>query len=242
MNELKSNTPKITLHWLEQSRLQRIIWLLEELNLPYEIKTYKRDPESKFTLPELQAIHPPGKSPTLTIGEHTLAESAVIVEYPLTLTPTKRKDGREGAIGGGTAGIGSLMSLLLSLLLAKSPMVCCLFLYYSHAPHSPHRQPLNPRPSSSAPSPPRSRAISAGLLDPNFVIHPYLCGANLTGAEIMMSFPVIVFASGVLECEVPFTKTSHPRLFEYAELLQESTSYKRAVDNIVALEGEYTLI
>ncbi|KAJ7115125.1 glutathione S-transferase [Mycena crocata] len=76
-----ADNPKVTLHWLEKSRSQRILWLLEEAQVPYEIKTYKRDPNTKFAPPELKAIHPLGKSPVLTIGDHIIAESAVIVEY-----------------------------------------------------------------------------------------------------------------------------------------------------------------
>ncbi|MFW5927260.1 MAG: glutathione S-transferase family protein [Wenzhouxiangella sp.] len=71
----------IILHHLENSRSQRILWLLEELGIDYEIHWYGRDPKTDLAPPELRAVHPLGKSPVITDGERTLAESAVIVEY-----------------------------------------------------------------------------------------------------------------------------------------------------------------
>jgi len=71
----------ITVHHLENSRSQRILWLLEELGLQYEIKKYARDPKTHLAPPELRKLHPLGKAPIVTDGEKTLAESGAIVEY-----------------------------------------------------------------------------------------------------------------------------------------------------------------
>ncbi|HKX55035.1 MAG TPA: glutathione S-transferase [Xanthomonadales bacterium] len=71
----------ITLHHLENSRSQRILWLLEELGVDYEIKHYKRDKKTSLAPPELLQIHPLGKSPVITDGDITVAESGAIVEY-----------------------------------------------------------------------------------------------------------------------------------------------------------------
>ena len=71
----------ITVHHLETSRSQRVLWLLEELGVPYEIKFYKRDPRTKLAPPELKKIHPLGKSPVITDGDLVVAESAAILEY-----------------------------------------------------------------------------------------------------------------------------------------------------------------
>ena len=71
----------LTLHHLETSRSQRILWLLEELQVPYEIKRYQRDKKTKLAPPELKAIHPLGKSPVITGGNLTIAESGAIIEY-----------------------------------------------------------------------------------------------------------------------------------------------------------------
>jgi glutathione S-transferase len=71
----------ITVHHLNESRSQRILWLLEELELPYEIKFYKRDATTNLAPPELTAVHSLGKSPVITDGDRTIAESGAIVDY-----------------------------------------------------------------------------------------------------------------------------------------------------------------
>jgi glutathione S-transferase len=71
----------IIVHHLENSRSQRVLWLLEELGLEYEIKRYRRDPQTMLAPPELRAVHPLGKSPVSGDGELGLAESGAIVEY-----------------------------------------------------------------------------------------------------------------------------------------------------------------
>jgi glutathione S-transferase len=71
----------LTVHHLEQSRSHRVLWLLEELGVPYEIKLYKRDPKTILAPPELAKVHPLGKSPVITDGEQVVAESGAILEY-----------------------------------------------------------------------------------------------------------------------------------------------------------------
>ena len=71
----------IVVHHLENSRSQRVLWLLEELGVPYEVRRYARDPKTMLAPPELRQVHPLGKSPVITDGELTLAESGAILEY-----------------------------------------------------------------------------------------------------------------------------------------------------------------
>ena len=71
----------IIVHHLNNSRSQRILWLLEELGLPYEVKRYQRDAKTMLAPPELHTVHPLGKSPVITDGDLTIAESGAIVEY-----------------------------------------------------------------------------------------------------------------------------------------------------------------
>jgi len=71
----------IIVHHLNNSRSQRVLWLLEELGLDYEIKPYQRDKKTMFAPPELRQVHPLGKSPVITDGGNTLAESGAIIEY-----------------------------------------------------------------------------------------------------------------------------------------------------------------
>ena len=71
----------ITVHHLNNSRSQRVLWLLEELGLPYEIEKYQRDPKTMLAPPELMQVHPLGKSPVITDDGQTIAETGAIVEY-----------------------------------------------------------------------------------------------------------------------------------------------------------------
>jgi glutathione S-transferase len=73
----------IIVHHLNNSRSQRILWLLEELGLEYEIRKYQRDAKTMLAPPELRAVHPLGKSPVITDGANTVAESGAIIEYLL---------------------------------------------------------------------------------------------------------------------------------------------------------------
>jgi glutathione S-transferase len=73
----------IVVHHLNDSRSERILWLLEELGAPYEIKRYQRDAATRLAPPELTAVHPLGKSPVITEGERTIHESGAIVDYLL---------------------------------------------------------------------------------------------------------------------------------------------------------------
>ncbi|KAJ7115126.1 hypothetical protein C8R43DRAFT_961208 [Mycena crocata] len=153
----------------------------------------------------------------------------------LEIIPTKWKDGWEGKLGGETEEYmryryymhyceGSFAPLVLVLILASGIDT--------------------------------GEMIKAGYLDPNLETHfaflekqlasapqggPYLCGAKLCGADIMMSYFLIIFTSGLLGYG-GLTKETHPRLFAYAEILQASASYKKVVDKIVEIEGEYALL
>jgi glutathione S-transferase len=71
----------LTVHHLNQSRSQRILWLLEEVGVPYEIKFYERDKTTNLAPPELKAVHPLGKSPVITDDGETIIESGAIVDY-----------------------------------------------------------------------------------------------------------------------------------------------------------------
>ena len=75
------NTAMITVHHLNNSRSQRILWLLEELGVPYEVKRYERDAKTMLAPPALLAIHSLGKSPVIVDGAVTVAESGAIIEY-----------------------------------------------------------------------------------------------------------------------------------------------------------------
>ncbi len=73
----------LTVHHLNNSRSQRVLWLLEELGLEYDIAFYARNLETNLAPPELEAVHPLGKSPVLTDGDNTIIESGAIIDYVL---------------------------------------------------------------------------------------------------------------------------------------------------------------
>jgi glutathione S-transferase len=90
----------ITVHHLNLSRSHRVLWVLEELGLPYEVKNYERNPKTMLAPPELKAVHPLGKSPVITDGALVLAESGAILEYLVEqhgprLAPAPGTPGRE---------------------------------------------------------------------------------------------------------------------------------------------------
>jgi len=118
----------ITVHHLENSRSQRVLWLLEELGLPYEVVRYERDKKTMLAPPELKRIHPLGKSPVIQDGGETIAETAAICEYLV-----EKADGRLGAPAHREDALryrhflhyaeGSLMPpLLLKLVLSRVPL------------------------------------------------------------------------------------------------------------------------
>ncbi|KAJ6593360.1 hypothetical protein B0H19DRAFT_1280524 [Mycena capillaripes] len=249
-----TDAPKITLHWLEKSRSQRILWLLEELGVPYEIKTYKRDPKTFRAGQDLKTVHPLGKSPVITIGERVMAESGFITEYlcehfaepSSTLVPRKWKDGREGQVDGETEGWiryryylhyceGSFMSLITMGFISWS---------IKRAPIPFFLRPITSRIAAQ---------LGSSFVGPEFVTNlgfleaqlesapdrgPYLCGAHLTAADILMSFPLLI-AQIPQEGHSPLNKKEYPRLWAYTELLKESPGSKRAIEKIIEIEGEY---
>ena len=118
----------VTVHHLNNSRSQRVLWLLEELGLPYEVVRYERNKKTMLAPPELRRIHPLGKSPVITDGDTVVAETGAILEYLV-----EKADGRLGAPAHREDALryryfmhyaeGSMMPpLLLKLVLSRVPM------------------------------------------------------------------------------------------------------------------------
>ena len=164
----------ITVHHLNNSRSQRVLWLLEELGLEYEIKFYKRDPKTNRAPTELKTIHPLGKSPLITDGDKTIAETGTIVEYLLRnygegkLIPTD-PDAFEDYQHFIHFAEGSAM---LPLLLA---------LYTGFLGEA--AKPIQPMIMSEI------KAIF-DYVEYHLIKHEYFAGNQLSGADIMMIFPL----------------------------------------------------
>ena len=163
----------ITLHHLNDSRSQRILWLLEELGTPYEIKHYQRDATTRLAPPELTRVHPLGKSPVISDGNITIAESGAIVDYLI------RHD------GGGTLmpAVGSrdyaAYNEWLHYAEGSAMLPLMLNLYVSRLKEA--GAPLHPRIDSEI-------ANHLGYVDGALQGREFFVGTALTGADIQMSF------------------------------------------------------
>jgi glutathione S-transferase len=164
----------ITVHHLENSRSQRILWMLEELGLPYDVKRYERDRRTMLAPPELKAIHPLGKSPILDHDGRIVAETATIVEYLVAIA-----DGRLGPPDDADGALrwryfldyaeGSLMPpLLLSLVIGKM---------------GPFGWPARGFVTKFA-------MTHIDYVESELSQRPWFAGADFTAADIMMSFPL----------------------------------------------------
>ena len=167
----------IIVHHLENSRSQRVLWILEELGLPHEIQRYERDPKTMLAPPELKRVHPLGKSPVIvdTRDDHrVIAETGAIVEYLVD-----KADGRLGAPAtrGGALDYrfwlhyaeGSLMPpLLVKLVLTRVPLFGKVA--------QKRIQPM----------------IDTHLdhVEAHLASRPWFAGDTMTAADIMMSFPL----------------------------------------------------
>ena len=217
----------LTVHHLETSRSQRILWLLEELGVPYELKVYRRDAATRLAPPELKTIHPLGKSPVVTDDGETIAESGAIIEY-LVEKYGRRAQGELAHLqpAPGTPehrqcrywmhyAEGSLMNWLVMKLvfvtIPKRPM------------------PFFARPIARA----ISEKVQAQLVDPNLQSavafiedhlsrHRWFAGDHITMADFQMSFPVEALLS-----RAPATG-SVPHLHAYHARMRARPAYQRA--------------
>ncbi|KFF49643.1 glutathione S-transferase [Gammaproteobacteria bacterium MFB021] len=219
----------IVVHHLENSRSQRIVWLLEELGLDYEIEIYRRDPRTMLAPEALKRVHPLGKSPVITDGEHTVAESGAIIEYLIA-----RHDGGWLVPEVGSPewvrylhwlhyAEGSAMPLLLMRLLM------------SRLGHKP--VPALIRPIGKA----LGQGVRKQFLDPQLARHyayweselsqyEWFTGSEFTAADIQMSFVLLAAnRSGDLD--------GYPAVARALARMRERPAYQRAV----ARGGEFAL-
>lgn len=213
----------IVVHHLNNSRSQRVLWLLEELGLPYEIRHYQRNRKTMLAPPELRAVHPLGKSPVITDGDLTLAESGAIVEY---LAET-HGDGKLAPKPGTPAyrryrywmhyAEGSLMPPLL------------LKLVFDQVERAP--MPFFVRPIARG----IAAKVNAAFIGPQINTHldfvegelrdsPWFAGKSFSAADIQMSFPLEAAAArgGLNE--------SRPKLMAFLAHIHARPAYQRALE------------
>lgn len=166
----------ITVHHLNNSRSQRILWLLEELDAPYEIKHYQRDPVTNLAPPELKAVHPLGKSPVITDGDRVIAETGAIVEYLL-----RKYDAKHDFVP--KVGTQDYIDYVHFMHYAEGSAMLPLLLALYTGLLGEAAAPLQPRIISE---------IKATLdyCEYQLIRGKYFAGETLTGADFMMSFPL----------------------------------------------------
>jgi glutathione S-transferase len=210
----------LTVHHLNHSRSQRVLWLLEELDLPYEIKFYERDPATRLAPPALRAVHPLGKSPVLVDGTLTIPETGTIVEYLV-----EKSGGRLRPPAGTPERLrwtywlhfaeGSLMPpLVLDLVLASTP----------------GRAPETLRDAAKA----VADGARQGYVAPNLKTQfdfveaelskgPWFAGEEFSAADVMMSFPLEAAVSRARAAE------GRPKLAAFVERIHARPAYRKAL-------------
>jgi len=168
----------IIVHHLEDSRSQRVLWLLEELDLPYRVQRYERDRRTMLAPPELKAVHPLGKSPVIVDDDdagirRTLVETGAIVEYLVAKAGALgAPDGREGALLYRQwlhYAEGSLMPpLLLKLVLGRVPL-------FGRAAQRKVQLMID---------------VHLDYVEAELAARPWFAGDMFTAADVMMSFPL----------------------------------------------------
>jgi glutathione S-transferase len=216
----------IVLHHLNNSRSQRILWLLEELGLDYEIKRYERDKKTMLAPPELKKVHPLGKSPVITDGNLTIAESGAIIEYLVS-----------------TYGNGKLKSneplrytywLHFAEGSAMPPLL--LTLVFNKVEQAP--VPFFIRPIIKA----VSSKVKTSFINPNLKNNfdfieaelnksEWFAGNEFSAADIQMSFPMEAAASRGMSW-------LGPKSLEYIKKIHARPAYKKAIER----GGEYALL
>ncbi len=213
----------LTVHHLNNSRSQRVLWLLEELGLEYEIKRYQRDAVTMLAPPSLKAVHPLGKSPVLTDDDIVVAESGAIVEY---LMQNYGKQSGLCPVAGSSEARRYTYWLHYAEGSAMPPLL--MGLVFARLPKSP--MPFFIRPVVSA----LAAKVRKSYIEPQLTLHARHMDSELetsgwfagefSAADIQMSFPVqalVARAGGAMAgCQ---------RLTDFVRRIEERPAYQRAL-------------
>lgn len=219
----------IVVHHLNNSRSQRVLWLLEELGLEYEIKSYQRDPKTMLAPDSLRQVHPLGKSPVISDGELTVAESGAITEYlveryglgrlaPAPGTPERLRYTYWLHYAEGSAMPPLLLKLVFDRIEA-GPMPFFV---------KPFARAIAQRAKSSFVQPQIDRHLD--YMEAELVKHPWFAGEEFSAADIQMSFPIEAAAARA------GLNASRPNLMSYLERIHSRPAYKRALERGGAYE------
>ncbi len=213
----------ITVHHLNNSRSQRVLWLLEELGVPYEVKRYERDAKTLLAPPELLAVHPLGKSPVIVDGTATLAESGAIIEYLVD------------RYGGGRlippAGTPERLRYTYWLHYAEGSAMppLLLKLVFDRVANNPAPWPVSAIARRIAGTvtgafigPQLKRHLD--YLEAELAAHPWFAGEEFTAADVQMSFPLEAAAARA------GLDAGRPRLMAFLDRIHGRGAYRRALE------------
>jgi glutathione S-transferase len=221
----------IVVHHLNNSRSQRVLWMLEELGVPYEVKRYQRDARTMLAPPELRAVHPLGKSPVIVDAGQTLAESGAILEYlaerygearliPAAGTPERLRYRYWMHFAEGTAQPPLLLKLLFDRL-DKGPVPFFV---------RPVARAIAQRVKDTYVQPNIERNLD--FMEGELGQREWFAGAAFSAADIQMSFPLeAAQVRGGLDAK-------RPRLMAFLARIHARPAYLRAIDK----GGPYALM
>ncbi len=215
----------IIVHHLNNSRSQRILWLLEELGLPYEIKRYQRDAKTMLAPPELLKVHPLGKSPVITDGDITVAESGAIVEY--LVDTYGASSGLKPAMG-----TADYRRYVYWLHFAEGSAMPPLLMKLIFTTIKKTKMPFFAKPIANA----VADKVLKGFVDPNLARQtafmeadlakgPWFIGQAFSAADIQMSFPIEAAAQ-----RAGLTEAKTPRLLDWLKRAHARPAYQRALE------------
>ena len=213
----------ITVHHLNNSRSQRVLWLLEELGLPYEIMKYQRDAQTLLAPPELMKVHPLGKAPVITDDGVTVAESGAIIEYLIE----RYGNGRLAPAIGTPERLRWRYWLHFAEGTAMSPLL--LKLIFDRIPQAP--MPFFARPIARS----LCAKVLARMVEPNLRRQldfmeaelgksEWFAAAEFSAADIQMSFPVEASAQRA------GLDASRPKLMAFLKRIHARPAYRRALE------------
>jgi glutathione S-transferase len=198
----------LVVHHLNDSRSQRILWLLEELGAPYEIKPYARDATTRLAPPELKDVHPLGKSPVITDGDVTINESGAIVDYIV-----RKYGGGKLAPAAGTAAHEKYLEWLHY---AEGSAMLPLMLNMYVGRLGEAGEPLQPRIQSEM-------ANHLSYVEGSLAGRDWLMGPEITAADIQMSFVgEVARAMGQMD--------KYPNIKAWVERFQARPAYQRSLE------------
>lgn len=221
----------LTVHHLNNSRSQRVLWLIEELGVPYQIQRYQRDAKTMLAPPELKAVHALGKSPAITDDGNTIAESGAIIEYLVD----HYGGGRLAPAPGTAERLRYTYWLHYAEGSAMPPLL--LKLIFGFIPKQP--MPFFVRPIARA----IADKVQRTFIDPQLQLHldymenelgksTWFAGAEFSAADVQMSFPLeAASARGGLD-------RNRPKLSAFLERIHARPAYRRALEK----GGEYALM